>query len=401
MEEMPEAVRMFRGSGVASRVLERMLTDETLSDVTVCADGKRFACHRAVLASSSPVFRAMFAVDMKETNTGILTLPSDVTSSVFNAVRDFMYGRPLRVTSADAIHLYKFVQRYEIAFCELQNFLDNLLASALTVENVVHVRQHADSLNAFRLRRACDRFITLRLSSMSTTDAFLNASIESAESVLLAPSLVSRDILGPRSAQHVLAAALAWLRYDDNRVSLYLDRILRTVRLDHLSLPALVRASREPLLESSVTFQHKLLRAFALNTERYFLFSSSVSPNSSPPWISSNCTEDVSADDEREYDEDDYHYNFHHRRLPRYRRRLEYLNRFQHNLSHVRRRASIASTFVHSRLQLQSPSHNRAQGHAHLQPVTPSPPLPPSSPPLPQLPPISSDASPDPDFAVG
>lgn len=375
MEDTSSAVRMFRGSSVASRVLEQMLCDETLSDVTVCAGGKRFACHRAVLASSSPVFRAMFAVDMKETNTGILTLPPDVTASVFNAVRDFMYGRPLRVTSDDAISLYKFVQRYEIAFSELQNFLDNLLASALTVDNVVHIRQHADSLNAFRLRRACDRFITLRLSSMSTTDSFLDASADAAESVLLAPSLVSRDILGPRSAQHVLAAALAWLRHDDTRVSLHLDRILRTVRLDHLSLPALVRASREPLLEASVTFQHKLLRAFALNTERYVSFGS-VSPTTSSSWISSNCVEDVSADDEREYDEDDdCRHSLHHRRLPRYRRRLDFVNRFQHNLSHVRRRSSITPAFVRPRLAQQSHSHSHMQNHSYApSPLPPQPP---------------------------
>lgn len=56
----------------------------------------------------------MFAINMKKLDAGILTFHSDLTSSVCNAVSDFMYGRPFHVTSANDIRLYKFVQRYKI-----------------------------------------------------------------------------------------------------------------------------------------------------------------------------------------------------------------------------------------------------------------------------------------------
>lgn len=379
MEEPSAAVRMFRGNGVSSRVLEWMLTDgESLSDVTVCVGEKRFFCHRVVLAANSPVFRAMFAVDMKESNTGVLSLPPEVTASMFNALRDFMYGRPLRVTSDDALGLYKFVEQYEIAMSDLQNFFDNLLISALTVDNVICIRQHADALNAFRLRRACDRFITLRLPSLCTANSFLEASIEAVEAVLLAPTLVSRDILGPRSAQYVFAAALAWLRYDKTRVYIYLDRVLRTIRLDHLSLPALIRASREPLIEDSITFRHKLLRAFSLSTERYITFGS-IGVNPSVPWIP-NHLDGISTDDEREYDDDEaFNQNNQHRRSLNYRRRIDFFDRFHQGLSHVRMRTPVtSSSFVHPRLPSHPHSHSHLTDHLHALSHSPlvMPPLP-------------------------
>lgn len=394
--ETETGIRTYLGNAVGTRVLSHMLTHaESLSDVVVRAGNEEFRCHRAVLAASSPVFRAMFLSDMREPNTGVLTLPADVPASVFRVVREFLYGRPLQVVSADALALSAFVRRYDIAQRELAPFLDNLLASALTLYNVGGIRMHAEMHSAHRLRRACDRFVTARVHLLAGDSAFLEAEAEEAEATLRAPDGVARHLVSPRCAQHVFSAAVAWLRHDlENRLC-HLDRMFATIHLDHLSLPALVRASREPLITRSQTFQNKMLRAFAISAEHYVAFGSI--PNALAPTTSSGAAIDAKAIvgsealvpessesyDEVERDEDEEeeeenededgsamrsfttrprnyqpHNQYHHyQRHHRHRHRIDLFSRVQPSLSHARRYNSATSVpFVHSRFEDSSPT---------------------------------------------
>lgn len=339
-------VRVFTGNAVASRVLTHMLTsDESLSDVCVRAGGKEFQCHRAVLAASSPVFRAMFRSDMREPNTGILSLPDDVTPSVFAAVRDYLYGRPLCVAANDAIALSTFIRRYEVASAELQPFLDNLLASAITLDNFTHIRSHADNHAAHNLRRACDRFVTARMDMLMRHPTFLELDSDNAEATLRAPCNVSRDSVSSRSAQHVFYAAIAWLQYQEEPRAQYLDRMLATVQLESMSLPGLVRASREPLAAKSQSFQRKLLRAFADSAERYVCLEPISAPNESDI-LSSNSEPVPSSQSDIDFQSTLYNH----------RHQVDFLTRIPSNFYPFHRRNSVAVPFVHPRFPRQSAS---------------------------------------------
>lgn len=324
------ATRTFTGNAMASRVLAHMLNSpDSLSDVTVRVGTKQFTCHRSVLAASSPVFRAMFQSDMKEPNTGVLDLPDDVPPSVFNALRDYLYGQPLKVAAQDALPLSAFVRRYEVASGDLEPFLDSLLASAITLHNVMHIRRHADSHDAHRLQRACNRFLTMRMQVLADTPAFLDAPVEDAEAALSAPAHVSRDLVSARCAQHVFAAAIAWLHRHEDARRRHVDRILGTVELENLSLPALVRASRQEIATDSPAFQTRLLRAFSVNAERYVTFGSIRAPFKEPLYP---------LDDQDAKDGE----------TPPHRH-INFLSGVPPSLSHVRRRAALGVPFVHSR----------------------------------------------------
>lgn len=265
--------RTFVGHAVASRVLTTMLELDMLADVAVVAGGKAFQCHRAVLAASSPVFRAMFVASMRESSSGRVEL-HDVRPDVFSAVRDFMYGRPLCVTDAAALELSAFVQRYDVGGPEVRDFLDALLTSALTLDNVMVVRAHADANASDRLRRNCDRFIARRMSKLPENAAFLASPPAAAIAALRSPRNVSRDTLARQTAQHVFAAAIAWVRHDPVARRPELDAVLDTVEIRGLSLPALVRASRDPIALDSDQFQRRLLLAFAAKADRNLGFYS-------------------------------------------------------------------------------------------------------------------------------
>lgn len=266
----PPTARTFTGHAVASRVLSHMLehaSDPSQSDLQVHAGQKTFPCHRAVLCASSPVFSAMFASQMQEPTTGQLTL-TDVSAPVFAPIRAYLYGRPLIVHDDHALAISAFIRRYEIALHELTDFLDALLTSALTLDNVLLVRDHADAHDAHRLRRNCDRFITARMRLLPETPSFLSSAPAAALAALHAPCNVSRAVLGRKCAQYVLAAAVAWLAAEEGSRESWRDPVLGAVDVDGLSLPALVRASRDPTALKSPPFQVRLLRAFATKAER-------------------------------------------------------------------------------------------------------------------------------------
>lgn len=204
---------------------------------------------------------------MLEPSTGELTL-ADVPADVFAAVRQYMYGRPLHVSDSHALAASSFIRRYEVCLPELAEFLDALLASALTLDNALAIRSHADMHAAHRLQRNCDRFLAARMKLLPENEAFLASDVAEAEAALRAPSRVSKAAAGPKIAQHALAAAVAWLLHNEPGREHHTDMLLAAVDVDALSLPALVRASRDPIAGKSKGFHARLLRAFARKAER-------------------------------------------------------------------------------------------------------------------------------------
>lgn len=67
-----------------------LLDNGTFSDVTLCAGGREFKAHKAVLATRSPVFSAMFEHQMEESRRGRVEIP-DIDPDVFHEMLKFVY----------------------------------------------------------------------------------------------------------------------------------------------------------------------------------------------------------------------------------------------------------------------------------------------------------------------
>lgn len=201
---------------------------------------------------------------MQEPNTGQLHLP-DVPPPVFAAARQYMYGSSFAVHPDLVLHLSIFVRQYDIGAGELADFIDSLLISALSLDNVFSIRAHAQLYATHRLQRACDRFLTTKMAQLPTAPSFLESDVRQAEIALRAPMRVSRELVGRRCAQHVLTAALAWLNVDGRLT--HREAVLGAVDVEGLSLPTLVRASRDEVAMADERFRMRLLRTFAKRAE--------------------------------------------------------------------------------------------------------------------------------------
>ena len=73
-----------------SKDLSNLYNTKEYADTTITCGGKRFKCHKNILASRSPVFKAMFNSEMKEKKTGSVAI-KDMTPEVLESLLAYIY----------------------------------------------------------------------------------------------------------------------------------------------------------------------------------------------------------------------------------------------------------------------------------------------------------------------
>merc|ERR1740117_1467665 len=76
----------------SQRITQKLWQDQLFTDVDVVCDGdgRRFPVHRAVLAAASPVFAAMLATEMKESQTQEISI-SDADERSVSDTLEYIY----------------------------------------------------------------------------------------------------------------------------------------------------------------------------------------------------------------------------------------------------------------------------------------------------------------------
>ena len=135
--------------------LGNLLVDDHLSDVVLCVGDRKFPVHRAILAARSPVFRAMFTSNMKESVSEEISI-EDIEPDVIKELLRCVYTNQVPVEcGCDML----------IAFDRfgLISLLDRCQDSVtITVENALEVFAVAEELNAKRLKMKILKFLTNR-----------------------------------------------------------------------------------------------------------------------------------------------------------------------------------------------------------------------------------------------
>eukprot|EP00092_Neocalanus_flemingeri_P011140 GFUD01012000.1.p1 GENE.GFUD01012000.1~~GFUD01012000.1.p1 ORF type:complete len:380 (-),score=81.36 GFUD01012000.1:47-1033(-) len=113
-----------------------------LGDVKIICDGKEFSCHKLLLTSHSPVFRAMFTQDCKENTESSVS----ITDSTPEAVQEFLFymyhGMLRRVpcTSAEASLVFGLVHlasKYQVKV--LMDSCKDVLVDIMNVSNILRI----------------------------------------------------------------------------------------------------------------------------------------------------------------------------------------------------------------------------------------------------------------------
>jgi len=142
-----------------------LLDSSILSDCVLCVGEHKFpfACHKAILAAKSPVFAAMFTVDMQERETHEVRIV-DFEPEVIKHMLSFIYGGSLQVSGLDldsTMSLLPAADKY--CLDDLKDLCEDALVDQISDENCLELLQLGDVFRASRLKNSALRYICDRV----------------------------------------------------------------------------------------------------------------------------------------------------------------------------------------------------------------------------------------------
>ncbi|KAJ1110863.1 hypothetical protein NDU88_008209 [Pleurodeles waltl] len=229
-----EKRRQQHGSKVLDQIT-KMKDAEELVDVELVAEGQRFPCHRLILASFSPYFRAMFTCGLLECTQKEVVL-HDVTAESAAAILNYMYRAELHITNTNVqnVATAAFVMQMEDIFSVCQAYMtDHMDAS-----NCVGVYYFAKDIGAEDLCDQAKKYLDQHFAEVSLHDELLEIEVEQ----LL--SLITSDDLNVSREENILDLVLRWVNHDRSIRAEHLPELLKQVRLMLVS-PSFLREARK------------------------------------------------------------------------------------------------------------------------------------------------------------
>ncbi|KAI8493405.1 regulation of lateral pseudopodium assembly [Branchiostoma belcheri] len=202
--------------------LKQLLDDGILTDVTLRVQTWRFACHRVVLAASSPYFRAMFAHDLEESRQKVITL-QDIDPMALGTIILYMYTSKLYITEDNVQDL--LVTANILGISRVYGACVQFMLSHITVNNCCGVFQFGSWLNIEDLIKKAKECISDGYPEVCKGAEFVNLPL----SCLI--DILSDDSLNVEEEETVYESVMAWVRHDLATRGHHLGDLLKHVRL--------------------------------------------------------------------------------------------------------------------------------------------------------------------------
>lgn len=206
--------------------LKQLLEAQQLCDVTLLVEGKKFMCHRVLLAAVSPYFRAMFTSPLVESRLTEIRL-EDVAPAVMDTVIRFVYSGEAGLSLDTAEDLFTAANRLQVM--PLQELCSRFLFEHLSVENCLGMYSLARSHHDQLLLRASLRLVAQHFPRVSRQKDFLLLDHGTLG------SLLASDRLGVHSEAEVYDAARRWAEHQPLERYAHMPALLRHLRPGLLS----------------------------------------------------------------------------------------------------------------------------------------------------------------------
>uniref|UniRef100_A0A8C9ZFS0 Kelch like family member 34 n=1 Tax=Sander lucioperca TaxID=283035 RepID=A0A8C9ZFS0_SANLU len=231
---------------------QRLRSQRNMCDVVLEAGGVSFPCHRALLASSSEYFWALFGETTVERLAGSISLPA-LTPEGLNVILDFLYSGWLKVsppTLPVVLEAARYLQvETAVSICE------RFLTDGLNAENCccyANLAEHHTLLDALK---AANQTIAMEMGTLlqESRDDLLGLNIESMMAVLDAD-----EIPGVKEVE-LIKLALDWLDENGPLPLLKSNLLLSRLRFGLVASSDLTninhahRAMATPLIRSQLT----------------------------------------------------------------------------------------------------------------------------------------------------
>ncbi|XP_067417096.1 kelch-like protein 6 [Emydura macquarii macquarii] len=222
--DTPEASQSL-GSFV-SQGLKQIYLNQQFCDATLVVEGRRFPCHRVLLASVSPYFRVMFTSSFKESQDGEVFLKG-IAPFTIQSILNYLYLEEILLTAETAEELFIASSRLQIL--PLEEIISRFLVKNISMENCLGIYALAYAHNHKDLLHAAMHHISLNFGLISEDYDFMCLDLSTLTSI------ISSDDLVVASELVVYRAAQRWMRFQPAERLRGFAVLMRHIRLPFLT----------------------------------------------------------------------------------------------------------------------------------------------------------------------
>merc|ERR1719481_119879 len=149
--------------------LEKAYTgaDKSLLDVTLTCGDASFKCNKFMLTARSPVFKAMFQHDNKESQSNVVEI-KDIESKVLEEILHYIHTGDAPNIKNRAKDLLAAADFYQLE--QLKTSCQELLSESLDPENAIEMLYLSEKFSAQKLRIEALKFVANNSNSVNWKD---------------------------------------------------------------------------------------------------------------------------------------------------------------------------------------------------------------------------------------
>ncbi|PIO25967.1 hypothetical protein AB205_0110380 [Aquarana catesbeiana] len=255
------------------RDLNKLREAGLLTDVIICTDDCEFPCHRNVMASSSPYFKAMFCSNFRESIQERVTLLG-IDSDTFRQIITYVYTGGILITVNNVFHLIQASSLLQ--YDKLIGTCLKFLQDQMTPQNCLSMICLSELFSLKSLKEKARHMALKCFKEVSLSEDLKELSVSE-----LLDYLGDDDLYGEE--EHVFETLMSWIRHDVQGRKCYLQELFKKVRLEYVHPMFLFHfIANDPLIQSSMFCRTMLESACRV----IFSLNSNISPDVKPMWHS-------------------------------------------------------------------------------------------------------------------
>ncbi|KAM6903508.1 kelch-like protein 38 isoform 3-T3 [Lycodopsis pacificus] len=241
----PREVFSFKDSELPSHLLAQLNIlrhERILTDVLLCTEDQEIPCHRNVLVSSSPYFRAMFCSNFLESSQARVNLKG-ISSNVLSGIVDYVYTGCITITMEIVLPLMQAASM--LHYGGLFEACSMFLQEQLSPENCLSMIRLSEILHCESLRERAKEMAVRCFSDVAATEDFCELSLPELMCYLEDDRLCAEE-------EQVFETLLAWIHHDPFSRRGAIHDLFKKVRLRYIHPTYLFQfIANDPLVQSS------------------------------------------------------------------------------------------------------------------------------------------------------
>ncbi|XP_015238000.1 PREDICTED: kelch-like protein 38 [Cyprinodon variegatus] len=222
--------------------LNKLREENILTDVVLRAGMTEIPCHRNVLVSSSPYFRAMFCNNFMETQQSKVEMKG-VKPAILSSIVDYVYTGLISIDLENVLHIMQAASMLQ--YGRLFEACSDFLQAQLRPDNCLSMIRLSEMMNCESLRKKAKEMAMKRFSDVSLSEDLCELSLEELTWYLNDDSICADE-------EQVFETLVAWIHHDPVSRRGTISSLFKKVRLRHLHPTYLFQfIANDPLIQSS------------------------------------------------------------------------------------------------------------------------------------------------------